>query len=174
MTRTVIVLGTSHKYQKPERQVSSDVLAEFKALVTDICSNNSVKAIAEELHLDTIIQMGLSKSIVECIAEELGICHQYSDPNQKERAVLGIRQENDIRADHIFKGLKGQALEDHVKEKMHEFNSRREEYWWHKLLELDVWPVLFICGANHFDSFCLLLNSNGCTVIEADRDWERP
>jgi len=41
-----------------------------------------------------------------------------------------------------------------------------------QLDELDVWPLLFILGANHYEPFSKLLQDNGVEVIEGYRDWE--
>jgi acetylornithine deacetylase/succinyl-diaminopimelate desuccinylase-like protein len=48
----------------------------------------------------------------------------------------------------------------------------REQFWLRKIRELDVWPLLLICGANHFTSFAALLSAGHIDVVEVHPDWE--
>lgn len=43
-------------------------------------------------------------------------------------------------------------------------NCIRERYWLEQLLDLDAWPVLFICGSPHIETFRSLLKSHDIVV----------
>jgi hypothetical protein len=50
-------------------------------------------------------------------------------------------------------------------------HDRREQYWLDRILELDCWPVLFICGADHVDSFGAKARGCGLSVKVLISDW---
>lgn len=166
------VVGTSHKYQKANREVSAEAVSAFKSHLINLCTKHSVNQISEEFNLEALKEQGLSSSVAEQVAGDLNIKHQYADPDRSQRRRLGIRQENDIRAENFMDGLEGEALEKHIDERMTEYYRIREGYWCDMIESTGIWPTLFICGANHFDSFCELLALRGVTVMKEDSDWE--
>jgi len=95
----------------------------------------------------------------------LKIEHQFSDPPPDVRRELKVRQENDIRA------FGKKVTEPQIQSQIRESHAIRERYWLDQLLSLGTWPVLFICGADHTDSFALLLQENGFDVLVAFSDW---
>jgi hypothetical protein len=49
---------------------------------------------------------------------------------------------------------------------------QRESEWLRRIYELDTWPILIICGANHCQPFFKLLSNEGInTVIEGEGAW---
>ena len=47
-----------------------------------------------------------------------------------------------------------------------------QEYWLERLQSFVEFPVLFILGARHFESFASLLTQSGFQVFEVVRDWK--
>ena len=47
----------------------------------------------------------------------------------------------------------------------------RERIWLEKIYCFKIWPLLFICGADHFDEFSKLLKQSEFHVIESYKDW---
>lgn len=84
--RTVILIGTSHKYQLPGGPTAD----EFRAFIERVCAEFHVRAIAEEASLEALAQKHASQSACEKIANDLGISHRYCDPNNEQRTALGI------------------------------------------------------------------------------------
>lgn len=48
---------------------------------------------------------------------------------------------------------------------------KRENYWLRELKKQDVWPTLFVCGANHINRFKSLLDSVGRPAHALVEDW---
>ena len=61
--------------------------------------------------------------------------------------------------------------DDRIKAAIREDNAKREQYWLKRLLELDIWPAIFLCGADHCDSFGSLARESGIQVTVAVADW---
>lgn len=109
-------------------------------------------------------------SIPQRVAKELSLKHLFCDPNMKERTERGIFQENYLRV----KSFPNPPMpEDEIKRQLLEGDRRREQYWLERLLtEPEVeWPVLFICGACHVESFSRILENKGFIVEHIEDDW---
>jgi hypothetical protein len=91
--KTVVLLGTSHKYQLPDIPSS----AKFKRFIDRVCTANAIRSIAEEMSTERLQQKHASKSTCEIVANSRDIRHKYCDPKNDERSQRGIRGETDIR-----------------------------------------------------------------------------
>lgn len=169
----VVLIGTDHKFQRPGNGPHLKGVAEFRHTLHNLCHQHKIIAIAEEMSLYALQEKGVSESVAQRLCAEQGLPHQFSDPSPEERWKLGIRQDNDIRAEHLSDGwtdeqvkvdvlARGRAVSDLI----------REQYWWRRIQDLDTWPLLFICGAKHFTSFASLLRCAGVSVVEVCQDWE--
>lgn len=83
------------------------------------------------------------------VAEERKLSHVLCDPNTSERNSLGISSEG--------------TQND---------NERREQEWLRRLGIGVNSPVLFICGANHAQSFAGLCSQNGLQAIVVTGNFE--
>jgi hypothetical protein len=162
----IVLIGTSHKYQTGSDK--AEAIEQFRHLLISLCSEHGVTAIAEEMNQAALAEVGVSKSIACVVAAELKLEHQLSDPLPEVREKLGIRAENDIRAQGICSNWTQEQFEAKVR-KSHEI---REKYWLDQLRILNSWPLLFVCGANHIEPFSALLRSNGFEVIVPFTDWK--
>ena len=170
--RTIYLIGTSHTFQLPSNELHSNEIVKFQQMIQTFCTSYRVSGIAEEMNQQVLDGKLIAKSVAQKVCELLGIYHQFSDPSQKERYELGIRQDNDIRVDHVFKKSTPAEIEADVLARGSVPSDRiREQFWLRKIQELNVWPLLFICGASHFTEFAKLLRSNSIDVIEIHRDW---
>lgn len=172
--RNVFLIGTSHTFQygvgarwgkvpcTPSQEHA------FRELIRAAAISRGVRAIAEELNREGLAEVGKSVSVLESLAEELGLSHLFCEPNRSERAELGIEQENDIRISVFLTG----GSDSEVESRIHDQFRKRETAWLQKLTELGNWPVLYVCGANHVSSFSALLAEAGvvCEVLHAD--WQ--
>jgi hypothetical protein len=86
----------------------------------------------------------------------------------RQGTLLGIRGETDIRLQGFFDGWKEEQIEAAVRAS----HQKRETFWLRQLLALDVWPALFVCGANHVRHFAELLEEHGINASIAELDWE--
>ena len=155
----IIVVGTSHSLQRTS--------LELKGFLEHACRTFGANAVAEEMSEEALSQHGGAECIPMQVARALDIQHRLCDPNNAERAKLGIQQEADIRA-HALPSV---LSESEVAVRLADSNARRERYWLEQLRALNVWPVLFVCGADHVASFLQLLKHEGIAAHIAAEDW---
>jgi hypothetical protein len=157
----LIVVGTSHTIQ-----IGDPALKPF---LEGLCRDFNVRAVAEEMNEEALAERNCTSTIPMEISSALQIPHKCCDPNRTERAKLEIRQENEIK---IQAWLSGTTLSDSdLIARVKESYATRERYWLEQLRTLNVWPVLFICGADHVESFCDLLKQQGIATHVAAEDW---
>jgi len=129
-----------------------------------------VKAIAEEMSVEALERYGVPQSICQQVAETLHLAHRYCDPSTPERKALGVVEDDDIRMAGFFANRDPQQVEADVRASY----AIRERYWLAHLLQLDTWPVLFICGANHTEAFRALLQANDIVGHVLFTKWAHP
>lgn len=165
--RTVFLLGTSHEYQLPLEGPAGREPEQFRLLVDATCRRECVKAIGEEASRDLLERKGVSESVCKRVADSLGIAHRYCDPSTMERKALGVVDEEDIRMSGFFAKWDQQRTDAAVRAS----HAIRERRWLDQVLELDSWPLLFICGAHHTNPFRALLEANGLAVRVLYTNW---
>ncbi len=170
---TVILFGTSHKYQFPLNERHAVGIKSFRSTIRELCILHKVRVIAEEMSLHAMHENRVAESVAQQLSVELGLYHQLSDPSPKERVALGIRQDNDIKLDGFLNGWASEQIEAEIVESGRVVSDRiREQCWLRRIQEFNVWPLLFICGADHFTSFAAVLRNAGVNVVEAHQDGE--
>jgi hypothetical protein len=168
---SVFVVGTNHGIQRGE-----SLKDDFKSYVTHLCLANNINVIAEEINDDA------EYVVAKDVCEELSICHKIIDPNPRDYDRLGVTEYHKIvyeimrRHDlelspSIDNGSPQKALDEFESRKRVEHHRPREIEWLRRIQENDTWPVLVICGADHFDSFYKLLLQNGIKTTRADPNW---
>jgi hypothetical protein len=155
----VVVVGTSHTIQTADPQL--------KPFLEGLCQQFMVHAVAEEMNQEALAEQSCTASIPMKVASALKLAHRLCDPNRAQRRDLGIRQENDIRVSAFPATLP----ESEVALRVAESHAKRERHWLDQLRDLNTWPVLFVCGADHVASFSQLLKQQGMAVQVAAEDW---
>ncbi len=163
----MFLLGTSHEYQLLPEGPPGREPEQFRLLVDATCRRECIKAIGEEASRDFLARKGVSGSVCKHVADSLGIAHRYCDPSTMERKALGIVDEEDIRMSGFFGNWDQQRTDATVRAS----HAIRERRWLDQILELDSWPLLFICGANHTEPFRALLEANGLAVRVLYTNW---
>jgi hypothetical protein len=175
--KEVILLGTSHCIQRGER--SPD---EFGFLLSSTYEDSSFSALAEEINNSSVY-------IAESFCTERKIEYQNVDPAPQECRNEGIPTPDDIiyRIRNVYEeeypeirewpsNPSQENLPDEVwldySESLELSNRAREAIWLERIIVMDQWPLLFICGANHFVPFANLLESSGIRVTELCKHWE--
>jgi hypothetical protein len=164
---SVLIVGTNHIYQREGGDVSAHVTGEFRQYLRQAVTSNEAAAIAEEMSVTALVENGLDNSVAQLIASELGIPHALVDPNPDERDRLGIRQRNDIELIGFQTGWDRAEIESKVRQSY----EVREGFWASRLSDLGVYPVLFICGAAHVESFQDKLLTLGHDVAVLADNW---
>ena len=158
MTRTVWIIGTGHEYQKVRSDVHDPGSEQFRAMVATTAAAKGVRALAEEMSPEAL---RADDSVCRQVAKSLQIAHRYCDPSSGERTALGIVADDDIRWAGFYANRDQQDIENDVQAAW----AIRENRWLEHLLDLGAWPVLFVCGADHAESFRDGLRAHG---IEAN------
>lgn len=158
----IIIIGTSHTIQTTE--------PNFKVFLEKLCQEFSVRAVAEEMNEVALAEKNYAESMPMQIAKALQIEHKFCDPNRSKRTELGIFQETEIRYQAWISRSK--QTESEIAALVVASHVKREQYWLEQLRSLNVWPVLFICGADHVTSFKHLVEQQGIAVHIAAEDWE--
>lgn len=161
--KTIFLVGTRHDYQRPG-SLSSE---EFHALVAASCKEQDIKLIAEEMSIDALSLYGAKQSVGEQVADSLRIGHCYCDPSIEEQKRLGITHPGKVGLSDFSAVRASQEVDPEVRAS----NAIRERRWLEHLLELECWPVLFVCGAHHIESFQALLHANSIIVHVLFPNW---
>lgn len=174
MKKHLVLIGTKHTYQygagnawHSKAPCTPEDEQAFREMLTDIAVKHRVRCIAEEMNEDGLADAKKSASVPQSIADTKGLPHIFCEPNRQERAILGIEQENDIRSSAFLSGKTEEEVETALKTQFH----RRESIWLDRVEARGRWPVLFICGANHVQSFAKLLQENGVECEIPFTNW---
>jgi hypothetical protein len=161
--RSVVIIGTSHAYQISRHQKAD----AFRSFVEGICSQYSIAAIGEELSREALTQKDCALSICQMIASSRELAHRFCDPDNAQRITLDIANEKDIR----WKSFACDWDENRTQQEISLAYDRREHFWLDQLIHLNIWPVLFVCGANHVDNFHKLLKACKISALTVETDW---
>lgn len=158
----IVLIGTDHNYQKSRSEGS----AEFRTYVEKLCDQYGIAAIGEEMSEDAL--KAAPQSVCHQMALSNGLAHRYCDPDQRQRAALNIIDEgHPVALAQMYRWS-----QEKVDNEIRTLRAIRERYWLDQMIALDIWPALFVCGAEHVRYFRDLAEENGIEVIVAADDWE--
>lgn len=169
----VFLIGTQHTYQYGVGSTygggcTQEEESDFRQLVESASRKFAVRGLAEELNEDGLSEHNVTRSVLQHQAGALGLPHCFCEPGRQERAALGIRQGNEVEVTGWINGWS----EDEVKKRLLAEFRKRETVWCDRLSAFDKWPVLFVCGADHVDTFSSLLPERGLEVEVLETCWE--
>lgn len=141
----LFLIGSSHSYQKGLAVAPTGCYDEFKGMVRRAALNNFVMTIGEEMSQKAL---GVTVSLCKEVAKELGIFHIFCDPNKAEREAFGLPAKDCPST-----------------------WSLREYEWLHRLNDVQ-FPALFVCGADHVNSFAKKCGDQSINVEVLERDWK--
>lgn len=165
-----ILLGTSHTIQRGDDQKDS-----FNFYLKKLCRIHEVKAIAEEID-------NKHKSVAADMANVLKITHKIIEPTPDELEELGIEEvhfmEYQLMSLHEIDdwpaepstGLPADVYKEWTDRIQYTYRLRESE-WLRRINKLNTWPVLIICGADHYQPFYELLVEAGIDVVKEEDKW---
>jgi hypothetical protein len=171
--RTVALFGTNHVYQfgggvrLAGDYCTEDQEAGFRLAILSAAHVTHAQAIAEEMSIEALKLKGKSSSVVFQIAKSLDLQHRYCDPDKARQQALSIACENAVRAVGQMERLSEEDIESNALME----RRKREPVWAAELKELNVWPVLFICGSWHIPTFSALLRSQSFEILLCESCW---
>lgn len=158
MTKTVILLGTSHRLQGAERGVANIEDPDYETLVEQLSQTYSVDFVFEEA-------TGLGPTFAQRFTLEKIGPNRYKDidPSAEGRRKLGISGETGkhywIGKLNFDTGHWGFGREELI-----EAHEKREHLWLPFIREQEFSSALLICGQAHLLSFAFRLKSEGFDV----------
>ncbi len=155
-SKRVLLVGTRHDYQIPGKPGSD----QFRALLSATCPEWNIRLLAEEMSLDALSRFGATISVCKQVADSLIIQHRYCDPSIEEQKALGIANPEKASPGAFSPSCDYYEPDPEVRDA----NAIRERCWLEHIIELDLWPALFVCGAHHTASFQNLLRTRLVTV----------
>ncbi len=147
--KTAWIIGTSHHYQMLRHGVTDVGSERFRRVLTALSSENDLRAIGEEMSPEGLRKAGAHDSVCRQVAEALDIRHRYCDPSCEERRALGIAKGDPVLESRLWADCEEREFAPEVRNSY----DRRRRRWLEHLLEMDAWPLLFVCGANHAKAF---------------------
>ena len=169
MKRRVIIVGTHHLLQmrNPKRPDGEYPITEedrntFKKKIIEWCQKEGALGIAEEMNDDALKRHShCPRTVPQEVARVLDLCHQHSDMDEEQRKALKFQIEA-AQMDPAREEIR--TLRDKLQDGI------RERYWIKELIVWDCFPVLFVCGWKHVDSFREELERHGFeTKIAAEK-----
>jgi hypothetical protein len=170
VTAALFIIGTSHTLQCATAGIDGSKVALFEAELRRVCVEHQIARIAEEMSEAGLEFQGVQCTVAARVAKELRIEHCHVDLEPKERAALSlddgpmlniVLHEEFPDGGGIFRKA-FDALGDAV----------RERCWIGRMLAHEVWPTLFVCGADHTDSVEKLWRSLGLPLTVVHRDYD--
>ena len=179
----IYVIGTCHKTQIVNDQVRRGALGTvplakvlaFQKYLTDTAKAVGAIAVCEELTAERVLAWGDNAvSIAETAAKSIGIRHAFCEPTGQDREQLGLRS-GDVMVKHardIAERRNRDFLEIYREEVRKQFPVR-EKFWLSrlKLFEPGTYPLIFVCGADHSQSFVRTAMELGLPAVVHCEDW---
>ncbi len=150
----IIVIGTSHPLQCGNEECSNEQVQEFTQWLEQICKKREIKCIVEEMSAEGLKNSGVENTIAYTLSKNLNLKHHYTDLSSEHVADLCIFIDDFMLREptNEKKTSKRELLHQHL------LNPIRERFWLANILNLNVWPILFICGSDHVNNMVELIN----------------
>ncbi len=156
MQYPVIIIGTEHRLQAGHDSYSPSQIQGLSDLVEATRKKYKVKFIAEKMSDDAVPTFGVAATVAKLLADKKNVLHRYVDLCAKDRSAISLDRLSLHRAG-VSAGLTNPQFAV-----LNTFAGEVREYvWLVRVLEVNVWPVLFLCGARHAARMELLFNSVG-------------
>jgi hypothetical protein len=168
MKPDIVIIGTGHRLQAGHSDYSVDQHKRFRELLEQTCEKYKIKFIAEEMTAEVLLpDYGTTETNGQQVATCKGIEHRYIDLSPKERSQFGI--------DRFSLHQTGQSSKLSAPQfaALKRFTGElRECIWLTRILTINIWPTLLVCGADHGPRVEHLFNSVGKLAILEVNDYE--
>ncbi len=149
MMGKIILFGTNHPLQCGSTNTPQSTLDKYRNYIGQLCASHKIKFIAEEMCKDGLAEHQVTNTVAASFESDT-IKHEYVDLTCQERMKLKIDDG----------ALSGIAMQLTLNGNASEFRNRlsllsnqvREGCWVARILDMNLWPTLFICGAEHVNN----------------------
>jgi hypothetical protein len=168
MKPRVIIVGTGHHLQAGSKKHSIEKREKFRAYIDELCKSHRIKLVVEEMSEDVLPDYGVVDTIPKEVAKSRrDVKHEYINATEAElsglsidRRSLGNTKDSVNLTDAQFAVL------------VRLVGELRECLWLTRVLALNIWPTLLVCGASHVSRIEHLFNSVGKLAFVACHDYE--
>ena len=172
--RKVILIGTKHSIQRDD--ISEN---EFELTIKELIKKFEIKAIGEEIDDKCV-------SVANKIATEEKISYKVIEPTPSEKENLKIEELHfiDYRIKEKYEELEdfpsnlinsGKEFDFKIRKEyislIEDTYRQREQEWKKRIEQLNIYPILVICGSCHFKEFSKLLKESAFEVIEENERY---
>ena len=156
----IIIVGTAHTLQCGVDNYSKNQINKFKSFIEEKCKTYNIKLIAEEMSCDGLIYHEVTSTIAYKIALKLpDTKHAYVELSEQEKRNLKIDNDSLSTFSMFRLDNKGDA-NNKIKDLYKKISDPvREICWFAKILDINKWPALLICGDDHVLNLCSLIKS---------------
>jgi hypothetical protein len=178
------IIGTSHSLQvwtDAKRNGESldarkETIEAFESYLAEVARSLKADVIGEEASEEWIAKFGPgASSVAKDVAGRLAITHLFCDPDTRQRRAMGLMvgEEMVSHATTVSGEVGGDWLAVHKAEIRKGFPAR-EAVWLERLERFkpnDI-SVVFVCGADHVDSFKAGLDAKKILARIRCREWK--
>ena len=165
--KTLVLLPTSHKFQRGRPYCTEREEFEFCEKVRELCSLYGLTLIGEEFHESLTVGEGKTGTTCREVALALGLDHVYCEPPAEERVLANVKDPQSIK---IMKILGQLTSSQAGAERKRNFNFR-EAWWLRTLIEKQSASALFVFGADHVKSFTFRAWKSGVGRVVLVSEW---
>jgi len=145
--------------------------------IKKVCDAHGINAIGEEMSYSALNDYDRTESIPKIFSRGYGLKHKYCDPEREEQERIGIKRSGFYsQAKKFSEILQSEEIKNLTQEEADELewkeDLKREPSWLCNILELNSWPLLFICGPKHVESFSGLLIASTFDVKIINSNWD--
>jgi hypothetical protein len=177
------IIGTAHSLQvwtDAKRNGESldarrEAVEAFESYLADVAGSWKADMIAEEASDEWVAAHGHgASSVAKDVATKLGIQHLFCDPDTGQRRAIGLKVGEELRAHGmtVSKETGREWADVHDAEIKKQF-STREAVWLERLEGCgpNSRSIIFVCGADHVDTFKAALDAKKLIAGIRCRDW---
>jgi len=177
------IIGTRHSLQVWTDAIRNgesldarrEAVEAFESYLADVARSLKVDLIAEEASDTWIAAHGHgASSVAKDVVTSLGIQHLFCDPDTGQRRALGLKVGEELRthAMTVSKETGREWTDVHDAEIKKQF-STREAVWLERLEGCgpNNRSIIFVCGADHVDTFKAALDAKNILASIHCRDW---
>lgn len=171
--KKVILIGTKHSIQRDD--ISGN---KFELTIKELIKKFEIKAIGEEIDDKCV-------SVANKIATEEKISYKVIEPTPSENKSLGIEKldvlDYNIREKYELEDFpsnlinSGKEFDFKIRKEyislIEDTYRQREQEWKKRIEQLNIYPILVICGSCHFKEFSKLLKESAFEVIEENERY---
>ena len=179
----IYIVGTAHSVQVwsdakrsgTSFDASEEMMLAFEIYLEAAAKSLNVSMIAEEACEEWVLRHGQgASSVARDVAKRLGIEHLFCDPDSQERRAIGLKVGPEL-TEYARKvaATTGRQFDEVYREERGKGFAPREAIWIERLgnHEPNNHSLIFVCGADHVETFKSALDARHIMGEVYCRDW---